>query len=61
MDIEKYTYSQICKSIGFAKSSVIYQIKNKFFKRLHISGFQSVEKSKELIKDLIMKNVTNTS
>lgn len=58
MDIKTCNYTQICENIGIAPSTVIYQIKNKLFKRFHISGFQSVEKSRELIKDLIMKNVT---
>ncbi len=57
MDLNEYNYSQICKNIGIAPSTVIYQIRNKLFKRLHISGFQSVVKSREMIKELIMKNV----
>ena len=57
MDIQKYSYSQICESIGIAPSTVIYQIRNKLFKRLHIAGFQSVLKSREMIKDLITKNI----
>ena len=56
MDIKGYYYSQICKSIGIAPSTVIYQIKNNLFKRFHITGFQSVAKSRDLIKELIMKN-----
>ena len=58
MDIKKHNYPQICNNIGIAPSSVIYQIKNKLFKRLHISGFQSVEKSREMIKELILQNVS---
>ncbi len=57
MDIKKYKYSQICGYIGITQSAVIYQIKNKIFERLHISGFQSIKKSKLLIKDLIKNNV----
>jgi len=57
MDIKGYHYSQICKSIGIAPSAVIYQIRNKIFQTLHILGFQSVVKSREMIKDLVMKNV----
>ena len=57
MGLERYNYSQICESIGIAPSTVIYQIKNKLFNSLHIPGFQSVSKSREMIKDLIMKNL----
>ena len=57
MDIKEFSYSQICNNIGIAQSAVLYQIKNKIFKRLHISGFQSITKSRMLIKDLIMNNV----
>ncbi len=38
-------------------SDVIYQIRTNIFKRLHISGFQSVGKSREMIKALVIKNV----
>lgn len=57
MDIKEYNFSQICSNIGITQSAVIYQIKNKIFERLHISGFQSIIKSRLLIKDLIMNNV----
>lgn len=55
MDIENYTISDICSSLGFTQSAVNYQIKNKIFERLHIPGFQTITSSKELIKELIMK------
>ena len=57
MDIKEYNYSQICASIGIAQSTVIYQIKNNLFKRLRITGFETISKSNKLIKDLIIKNI----
>lgn len=57
MDITEYYYTEICKSIGIAPSAVIYQIRTNLFRRLHISGFQSVAKSREMIRELILKNV----
>jgi len=57
MDIENYTISDICTSLGFTQSAVNYQIKKKIFERLHIPGFQTITSSKELIKELIMKNI----
>ena len=38
-------------------SDVIYQMRINLFNRLHISGSQSVAKSREMIKDLIIQNV----
>jgi len=57
MDIENFTISDICTSLGFTQSAVNYQIKNKIVERLGIPGFQTITSSKELIKELIMKNI----
>jgi len=57
MDIENFTIADICNSLGFTQSAVNYQIKNKIFERLGIPGFQTITSSKELIKELIMKNI----
>ena len=57
MDIKTYNYTQICKKIRCSQSAVLYQIKNKIFKTLNIPGFESIRQSREMIKELIIKNI----
>ncbi|KKL82503.1 hypothetical protein LCGC14_1984120 [marine sediment metagenome] len=57
MDIKNHPISEICDSLGFTQSAVNYQIKNKIFEKLHIPGFKTITSSRELIKELIKKNI----
>jgi len=57
MNIKNHPISEICDSLGFTQSAVNYQIKNKIFEKLHILGFKTITRSKELIKEFIMKNI----
>ena len=57
MDIKDPKIAEICADLGFVQSAVNYQIKNKIFKRLHIPGFQTVTRSKDLIIRLIVQNI----
>jgi len=57
MDIKNHSMAEICNSLGFTQSAVNYQIKHKIFEKLHIPGFKTITRSKELIKELIMKNI----
>ena len=57
MDIKDHTMAEICNSLGFTQSAVNYQIKHKIFEKLHIPGFKTITSSKELIKELIIKNI----
>ena len=57
MDIKNHPISEICDNLGFTQSAVNYQIKNKLFEKLHIPGFKTINSSRELIKELIKKNI----
>ena len=57
MDIKNHPMAEICNSLGFTQSAVNYQIKNKIFEKLHIPGFKTITSSRELIKELIKKNI----
>ncbi len=57
MDIKDHSMAKICNNLGFAQSAVNYQIKNKIFEKLHIPGYKTITSSRELIKELIKKNI----
>ena len=57
MDIKNPPKSEICRSLGFTQSAMNYQIKHKIFEKLHIPEFRTITSSRELIKELIMKNI----
>lgn len=49
--------NKVCEKIGISQSSIIYQIKNKLFKTLRISGFKNLTNSKDLIQKEILGNI----
>lgn len=55
IEINDIPYVQICKKIGIKMSTVNYQVKNKIFNEMNISGFESLKKSSNKIRKLINK------
>jgi hypothetical protein len=54
---ESISVNAVCEKIGIASSSVIYQVRNKLFKALKISGFTTLRKSKALIRKEIFEKM----
>lgn len=60
LDVEDISVSNICDKIGIRMSTINYQVKNKIFEKMRISGFSSLIKSSILIKNLVLDTVLLT-
>ena len=55
-----HTIQDICKELGIAQSSVIYQIKNKILKKIKSSQFKTVTESAPLIINAIDEKINDS-
>lgn len=60
LDEKSVTFNRVCKELGIQQGNMIYQIKNKIFTNLGVSGFKSMSESKELIKKVIKRKIENS-
>jgi transcription initiation factor TFIIIB Brf1 subunit/transcription initiation factor TFIIB len=52
---EDITISKICDQIGIKMSTVHRQVEKKFFQRLHMEGFESLVRSADLLREIMVK------